>query len=50
MESEALNKAIVGRWFASFWGDCPDLAIVDELAAPRFSCSTRCIGSGKTLV
>jgi hypothetical protein len=35
MESETLNKAIVGRWFASFWGDCPDLAIVDELAAPE---------------
>jgi predicted ester cyclase len=35
MESEALNKAIVGRWFASFWGNCPDLAIVDELAAPE---------------
>ena len=34
MESETLNKAIVGRWFASFWGDSCDLAIVDELAAP----------------
>lgn len=33
MESQTLNKAIVSRWFASFWGDCPDLAIVDELAA-----------------
>jgi hypothetical protein len=35
MESETLNKAIVGRWFASFWADCTDLAIVDELAAPE---------------
>jgi predicted ester cyclase len=35
MESETLNKAIVGRWFASFWGNCPDLAVVDELAAPE---------------
>jgi hypothetical protein len=34
MESETLNKAIVCRWFASFWGDSCDLAIVDELAAP----------------
>jgi predicted ester cyclase len=33
MESETLNKAIVGRWFASFWGDSCNLAIVDELAA-----------------
>jgi hypothetical protein len=30
MESETLNKAIVGRWFASFWGVSCDLAIVDE--------------------
>jgi predicted ester cyclase len=28
------NKAIVGRWFTSFWGKTADLAIVDELAAP----------------
>jgi predicted ester cyclase len=34
MESETLNKAIVGRWFATFWGDSCDLAVVDELAAP----------------
>jgi len=34
MESEILNKAIVGRWFDSFWGDSCDLGIVDELAAP----------------
>jgi hypothetical protein len=34
MESETLNKAIVCRWFASFWGDSCNLAIVDELAAP----------------
>jgi hypothetical protein len=34
MESETLNKAIVARWFASFWGDSCDLAVVDELAAP----------------
>jgi hypothetical protein len=34
MDIETLNKAIVGRWFTSFWGDACDLAIVDELAAP----------------
>ena len=34
MDTGTLNKALVGRWFASFWGDCCDLDIVDELAAP----------------
>jgi hypothetical protein len=34
MESETLNKAIVSRWFTTFWGDSYDSAIVDELAAP----------------
>ena len=34
MDGETLNKAIVARWFTSFWGESPDLAIVDELAAP----------------
>ncbi len=34
MDTETLNKAIVGRWFTSFWGNSRDLAIVDELAAP----------------
>jgi predicted ester cyclase len=34
MDTEALNKVIVGRWFTSFWGNSCDLAIVDELAAP----------------
>src|SRR3979411_920383 len=31
---EEINKAIVGRWFGSFWGEKCDLSIVDELAAP----------------
>jgi hypothetical protein len=34
MDMEALNRAIVGRWFAAFWGNPCDLGIVDELAAP----------------
>jgi hypothetical protein len=34
MDTETLNKAIVSRWFTSFWGGSCDLAIVDELAAP----------------
>jgi hypothetical protein len=34
MDTEALNRAIVGRWFTSFWGSSCDLRIVDELAAP----------------
>lgn len=31
---EEKNKAIVARWFESFWGKDFDLGIVDELAAP----------------
>jgi len=34
MSIEQENKAIVGRWFTSFWGSTCDLSIVDELAAP----------------
>src|ERR1700756_932180 len=35
MSKEQDNKAIVGRWFTSFWGPACDLSIVDELAAPN---------------
>jgi predicted ester cyclase len=28
------NKAIVGRWFTSFWGKEFDVSIVDQIAAP----------------
>jgi len=28
------NKAVVGRWFAEFWGKSVNLAVVDEIAAP----------------
>jgi predicted ester cyclase len=34
MSKEDDNKAIVGRWFTSFWGEHCDLGIVDEIAAP----------------
>jgi predicted ester cyclase len=34
MSREEENKAIVGRWFADFWGKTCNLGIVDELAAP----------------
>src|SRR5271169_2120816 len=34
MSKQDDNKAIVGRWFADFWGKTCDLGIVDELAAP----------------
>lgn len=34
MSKEEDNKAIIGRWFTSFWGETVDLSIVDELAAP----------------
>ncbi|SMG58068.1 ester cyclase [Paraburkholderia susongensis] len=33
MSIEDDNKAIVGRWFTSFWGEKCDLGIVDEIAA-----------------
>lgn len=33
MDTETLNKSIVDRWFASFWGNSCNLAIVDKLAA-----------------
>jgi predicted ester cyclase len=33
MSKENDNKAIVGRWFTSFWGEKCDLGIVDEIAA-----------------
>jgi predicted ester cyclase len=33
MSKEQDNKAIVGRWFAEFWGANCNLKIVDELAA-----------------
>ncbi len=32
--SEEDNKAIVGRWFAEFWGKSCKIGIVDEFAAP----------------
>jgi predicted ester cyclase len=35
MPKESDNKAIVGRWFTSFWGETCDLSIVDELASPN---------------
>ena len=28
------NKAIVGRWFADFWGKTCNLGVVDEVASP----------------
>jgi len=34
MSKETSNKEIVGRWFAAFWGNPWDPAIIDELAAP----------------
>ena len=34
MSKEDDNKAIIGRWFTSFWGKTCNLDIVDELAAP----------------
>ena len=35
MSREDDNKAIVGRWFSSFWGKSCNLDIVDQIAAPN---------------
>jgi predicted ester cyclase len=37
MSKEDDNKAIVGEWFAKFWGKTPDLSVVDKIAAPDMS-------------
>ncbi len=29
------NKAVVGRWFAEFWGPDHNPGVIDELAAPE---------------
>jgi predicted ester cyclase len=34
MSIEQDNKAIVGRWFAEFWGNPWNPKVIDELAAP----------------
>lgn len=34
MSKEDDNKAVVGRWFTEFWGKNPNLAVIDEIAAP----------------
>lgn len=34
MSKEQDNKALVGRWFAGFWGNPWNPGIIDELAAP----------------
>lgn len=35
MSKEQDNKALVGRWFAGFWGNPWNPEIIDELAAPN---------------
>jgi len=35
MSKEDDNKAVVGRWFETFWGKDCDLSIVDEIADPN---------------
>ena len=35
MSKESNNKAVVGRWFTEFWGKDVNLAVVDEVAAPK---------------
>jgi predicted ester cyclase len=34
MSKEDDNKAVVVRWFTEFWGKSPNLAVIDEIAAP----------------
>ena len=42
------NKAVVGRWFAEFWGETFNPDVIDELAAPdirfEYSLHTPCRG------
>ena len=35
VSKEEDNKAVVGRWFAEFWGKTVNLAVIDEIAAPN---------------
>jgi predicted ester cyclase len=35
MSKEERNKAVVDRWFTDFWGKNPNLAVIDEIAAPN---------------
>jgi hypothetical protein len=41
MDFELLHKAIVNRWFAEFWGEQSNLAIMDELASVDGCWNTR---------
>ncbi|HEY0185824.1 MAG TPA: ester cyclase [Rhodopila sp.] len=34
MSTQADNKAIVIRWFTEFWGETPDLSVVEAIASP----------------
>jgi hypothetical protein len=34
MSKESDNKAVVGRWFAEFWGKDFNSSVIDELASP----------------
>ncbi|MBV8324353.1 MAG: ester cyclase [Hyphomicrobiales bacterium] len=34
MSRQEDNKAVVGRWFAEFWGKRVNLGVIDEIAAP----------------
>src|SRR5205085_7015842 len=46
------NKAVVGRWFAEFWGKDFNPAVIDELAAPdiRFEYSLHAPLRGRNAV
>jgi predicted ester cyclase len=35
MSKEDSNKAVVGRWFTEFWGNNPNLTVIEEIAAPN---------------
>lgn len=34
MSTQEDNKAVVIRWFTEFWGETPNLAVIDDIAAP----------------
>jgi predicted ester cyclase len=50
MSKEADNKAVVGQWFAKFWGKTVDLSVVDEIAAPDMLLPADLIAEGDHVV
>ncbi len=41
MSKEEQNKAVVGRWFTEFWGQNPNLAVIDKTCCCTIRCTNR---------